>query len=304
MAKLCAALLAVAGALALVTPAHAAFPGRNGKIAFASGRDGQYQIYLMDRDGSGQHNLSNSPHLDFSPTWSPDGKWLAFERIQRVEHGFEGTDVWVMNAKGRKQRQVTFDGRSGRPAWSPDGNRIAFSSHVGFDSELFVIDADGSNRTQLTANEPSQFSEAGDTAPAWAPDGSRIAWFAQRFRGFTQLGYGIYTMNPDGTDEQLLVAGATHVDWAPDSARLLVDCGILCTVNRDGSNLQPVGLGPAIRDGGGGVWSPDGTMVALGAHRQSEPFDAEVFVARADGSEVTNLTQHPAIDGGPTWQPR
>jgi Tol biopolymer transport system component len=288
----------------LVGPAQAAFPGRNGDIAYTSDRDGRSQVYVMDADGSRQHNLSNSPHLDTYPAWSPDGKWLAFTRFQRVPTGFEGSDVWVMNAKGRKQRQLTFGGSSGQPAWSPDGRRIAFSSHVGFDSELFVINADGSGRTQLTSNEPGPFTESGDTSPAWAPDGSRIAWFAQRFRGFTQLGYGIYTMNPDGTDEQLLVAGATHADWSPDSAKLLVDCGILCTVNRDGSNLQPVGLGPAIGSGGGGVWSPDGTMVALGARGQTQPSDAEVFIARADGAGLTNLTQHPGRDGGPTWQPR
>ncbi len=67
-------LLAVAAVAVLAggsSPAESAFPGANGKIAFESFRDGNFEIYVMNADGSNQTNLTNNPADDFSPAWSP-----------------------------------------------------------------------------------------------------------------------------------------------------------------------------------------------------------------------------------------
>jgi Tol biopolymer transport system component len=71
-----AALLAAA---LLPSAAQAAFPGTNGKLAFVSGRDGNFEIYAMNPDGSGQTRLTTNPATDFDPAWSPDGRRIAFE---------------------------------------------------------------------------------------------------------------------------------------------------------------------------------------------------------------------------------
>jgi Tol biopolymer transport system component len=64
--------------------AQAAFPGTNGKIAFASNADGDYEIYTVNPDGSGLDQLTTSPSDDTNPAWSPDGRWITFMRGDRV----------------------------------------------------------------------------------------------------------------------------------------------------------------------------------------------------------------------------
>jgi Tol biopolymer transport system component len=87
-----------------------------GKIAFASDRDGNIEVYVMNDDGSGQINLTNNPAEDFVPAWSPDGSRIAFMSV-RDGNG----EVYVMNADGSGQTNLTNSpaGADGFPAWSP-----------------------------------------------------------------------------------------------------------------------------------------------------------------------------------------
>jgi Tol biopolymer transport system component len=103
----------------------------------------------MNADGSGLRRLTRNPAVDADPTWSPDGRRIAFESKRGGNF-----DIYVMNADGSGQRRLTQSG--GDPAWSPDGRRIAF---VG-DSGIYVMHADGSGLRSLTPN-------AGDAFPGW-----------------------------------------------------------------------------------------------------------------------------------------
>jgi len=121
------------------------------KIAFVSNRDGNYEIYVMDADGTDPTNLTNHSKDDRWPAWSPDGSEIAFYR------GSSGVGrMYIMNADGSNCRQATypvFADFEGYPAWSPDGTKIVFSSDrhaVDVDDDLFVMDADGSNVTNIT----------------------------------------------------------------------------------------------------------------------------------------------------------
>jgi len=111
------ALLAVA---LLASTAQAAFPGTNGKIAFVSSRDGNFEIYAMNPDGSGQTRLTTNPATDFDPAWSPDGRRIAY-----VGFTDQGPDlpplgiIWTVRYNGRDPQQVS-DGElfAFRPDWS------------------------------------------------------------------------------------------------------------------------------------------------------------------------------------------
>ena len=98
-----------------------------------------------------------------------------------------------MNADRSDQVQLTTDpAQDLNPAWSPDGTKIAFDSTRTGDSEIFVMDVDGSNPVRTTTTDPSTYN----SAPAWSPDGSMIA-----FGGIRNFNFDIFRINADGSGE-------------------------------------------------------------------------------------------------------
>ncbi len=83
-------------------PAHAAFPGQNGKIAFFSDRDGNNEVYTMNADGTGQMRLTNNAASDVVPIWSADGLKIAFTSTRDGNN-----EIYVMNADGSGQTRLT-----------------------------------------------------------------------------------------------------------------------------------------------------------------------------------------------------
>ena len=142
-------------------PASADFNGQwspdGNRILFVSDRDGNYNLYVVDMDGTGLTRLTSHPAADFNPCWSPDGSKIAF-----VSDRDGNKDIYVMNADGSGVLRLTTDsGYDGAPAWSPSGERIVFESERAGHRDLWIIDADGSGLTQLTNDE------AVDLHPDW-----------------------------------------------------------------------------------------------------------------------------------------
>ena len=145
-----------------------------------SNRDRNWEIYVMDADGGNQQNLTNNPSDDRYPSWSPDGKRIAFvsDRDGHVMDGRRTDEIYVMDANGGNPQNLTNDPNDEwSPSWSPDGKRIAFASDREeplryFD--IYVMDADGQNQQRLT-NDPRD-----DRDPSWSPDGERIIFSARR----------------------------------------------------------------------------------------------------------------------------
>ena len=179
------------------------------------------------------------------------------------------------------------------PAWSPDGRRIAFDSDRDGNSEVYVMNADGSGVTRLTYND------AFDVFPAWSPDGRRIAFDSDRDGNLE-----IYVMNADGTGVTRLTynnAGDGFPDWSPDGRRIAFGTG------RDGNPaiyvMDASGVTRLTQNDALDVapaWSPDGRRIAFASERDG---NLEIYVMNADGSGVIRLTYNGARDLAPDWSP-
>ena len=183
------------------------------QIAFTSSRSGNYDIYIMQADGTGVNRLTTNTGDDKHPSWSPDGTKIAFESKQ----GDVDWDVWVMDAGGGNPRNLTADedGHDGNPAYSPDGTEIAFSSNRDGNFEIYVMKADGSdNPTRLTETEVHDFH------PDWSPDGSLIVF---RSESIVAGNRQIVVMSRDGDSPRPLFPSLANDDtpaWSPDGQRI------------------------------------------------------------------------------------
>jgi Tol biopolymer transport system component len=277
-------------------PAGATFPGANGKIAFESNRDGNFEIYVMNPDGTSQTRLTTNPADDRAATWSPDGRRIAF-----TSHRDGNWEIYVMNADGTGQTRLTNSPATEfSSAWSPDGRWIAFDSTRDGNFNIYVMRANGTGQTRIT-NHP-----ADDAVPQWSPRGFRIAFQSTR----DDPNWDIYSIGPFGTT-RLTNHPCQDVDphWAPSGAQLTWrrDCGFngeIWVMNADGTGQTNLTNNSPPWFDSGGAFSPNGQLIAFDSDRPTGfEVNREVWVMNADGSGQTQLTFSPGSDGGSDWQP-
>ena len=233
------------------------------------------------------------------PAWSPDYSQIAFSGVIRDR---AEADIFIMDADGGNLHQVTKGvGNDVGPDWSPDGKRIVFSRgyfrlHGKPRSELmdiFVVDVGSGRETQLTDNRVI------DASPDWSPDGSSIVFASER------AGTGdLWTVAPDGnslhqvTDDPL--SNELSPRWSPDGQELVFSRtntveSWIATVARAGSELEQ------LTDHGERdylpVWSPDGDYIAFARGGA----DADIYVMRSDGEDLTPLTSGKGLETNPAW---
>jgi TolB protein len=280
------------------------------RIAFSSNRDGNYEIYVMNDDGTGVTRLTSDPNSDWCPVWSPDGTRIAFMSNRDDSRG----EIYVMNADGTGVTRLTNNSTwDYYPSWRPDGTRIAYRQGGGTMGVIQVMNADGSGIVNLTPG----FYDC--TTPSWSGDGNRIIF--SRF----SLSPGpplrphsdLYEINADGTGGTNMLTNAVgddehylHPRWSPDGNRIAYVYSVRNPVSgvneydirsMDSSFTSETRLYGESSNSfdGGPSWSPDSARIAFTGYRGGSNY--EIYVMNGDGTGVTNLTNNSASDSYPSW---
>jgi dipeptidyl aminopeptidase/acylaminoacyl peptidase len=288
------ALRALSGGPRAERPAS---PAVGDRIAFSAYRDGSWNIFSVNPDGTDLQPLTSMPTDEFAPAFSPDGSHIAFV-VQRAGSSADA-DLYVMNVDGKGPTRLTSTGTNWDPTWSPDGTQIAFRKSVAGDEEIYVVGADGSGERDV-----SRSPQTWELAPSWSPDGTRIAFTS--VRGNDQ-GPQVYVMNADGTGVKQLTDTADPHDspqWSPDGDRIAFATqknGVwgVDVMNADRSGIQRIAETPG--RGASPSWSPDGSRIAYETGSVNADF-ADLNVVNADGSGAHAIARDEFPDlCCPTW---
>ncbi|MBN1376292.1 MAG: PD40 domain-containing protein [Dehalococcoidia bacterium] len=304
--------------------------GLTSLLAFSSDRYDTVHIYTIKPDGTELSSTSNdNTTLDGSPMWSPDGSRITFNST--LSGDFE---IWSMNADGSDRHQLTDRiGIDTVPRYSPDGTRVVFVGEVkGEDTrqeheheeekeglgmghththappayEIMTINADGSNMQRLT--DHAKTGTIWNSVPTWSPDSTKILFGTGREGdGITPV---LYTMNPDGSNQQrfgfpFLIEGTTP-DWSPVTNKIAFVRGSAAKGDiwvMDAGSPFPGLTAKKITDNYDNnrspVWSPDGKQIAFVSDNYGND---DIFIMNADGSDVRRLTYNEATERHPTWR--
>jgi len=262
-----------------------------GKIAFASDRDGNFEIYSMDVDGGGQTRLTENPAEDFSPAWSPDGTRLAF-----VSTRDGNSEIYVMNADGTGQTRLTNNPDSDlSPAWSPNGLQIGFVSNRDGNDEIYLMNPDGSNQTNLTQ------SAGDDSSFSFSPDGSMIVFSSAR----EDADFDIYAMNAAGKAVvRLTTAPGADINTSWSARQISFqsnrdDNDEVYSMAFGGGNQTRLTNNPELDVDP--AQSSDGTRIVFATARDG---NLELYLMNADGTGLVRLTNNNAADVQPAIQPQ
>jgi tricorn protease-like protein len=284
----------------------------NGRLLFTRSEDFFWDdVCVMELDGSGFKNLTGSGRvpIDEDPTWSPDGRKIAFARSNFNDL----PDIFVMNADGTGVVQLTESGhylsyeQSYAPAWSPDGSKIAFLGIRNLQTAIYVMNADGKEVRRIVDDV------YGGNRPAWSPDGRQIAFV--NWEGIKtvdiQTGYtrkivsyvwydwepGSPSWSPDGSMIAYTQVPYPETDAeGEDNDLFIVD---LYTPSRRNLTNTPniVEHSPS--------WLPDGSGLVYAAFSTGpEHAVASIYSIRTDGTGTTQLTFPVGVsDSQPSVQP-
>lgn len=301
-----------ATAMALDTPdVVLPAPGGGNRIAFASNRDGDFEIYLIDVNGSNLVQLTDNTGQDFDPTWSPNGGQIAY--AFRPDDTAD-SEILVMNADGSEVTPITDNGAADfDPDWSHDGEWIAFTSNRSGVFDLYIMRPDGSDVCQLTNDGLNSLT------PRWSPSGNRIGYHARTAnnRETSELYLiEVDTSNPcqevvQSEPFQLTSNNARDqwLDWSPDGQDVIYTSGqgrpvgeqIIYRFNLEAN--ETVAITDAAANDDDPVWSPDGSLIAFDSDRDGNRF-FDLYILDVASGEISQLTTDEADDVAPAWQPR
>jgi serine/threonine-protein kinase len=192
-----------------------------GKIAWAknsvdppTGNTTGSDIWVMDPDGTNEVRLTRTEEMEWWPSWSPDGAYIAYVVVLRRATITAVQDLWVMEADGSNKRDLGLCpgvGRCGKLAWSPDGRRVAYAQGT----DLWVADLAKGTRELLVSGqlkEPNPMTGGRGSGPTWSPDGKTLAFMC---------GDDLCVVAADGGDARVIGPGIEDPAWSPDGDLLV-----------------------------------------------------------------------------------
>lgn len=279
------------------------------QIVFSSTRSGNFQIYVMNADGSDVRRLTDRDGYDGDPSWSPDGTKIAF-----CSDRDGNREIYVMDPDGGNPVNLTNHPASDceTPSWSPDGTQLTFVSTRDGDwknspednYEVYVMNADGSGQRRLSNLVGYDLT----SGQAWTPDGRQIVfcssgdhlWAKKHTEGFNSENFAtfdIYRIDLDGTNLTRLTFTKEEDSYpfvSPDGqlisySRYLTESGTrydIYVMTADGKTVNQITAGPYFEFTA--AWSPNGKKIVYPA--TDSQGTSSIYVANADGTNPVKLT--------------
>ena len=273
-----------------------AFTGKSGafnsQIAFVQRTEVEYQRYryklmVADWDGYGAQQVYASWNPLLSPSWSPDGKKLAF-----VSFSTKGAVIQILDLpSGKAEVIASFKGVNSAPAWSPDGSQLAYSTSRHGSPDVYVYNLLSKQHQRITSHY------AIDTEPAWSPDGNSLLFTSSRTRKPQIYRYDIAADKVSRVtfegDEN------ANASYGPEGKNLVMvhEGGQIVVMEEESNRITPLTIAKFDESPS---FSPNGDMVLYATEQNFKP---ALMVASSDGRVRTQLE---FISGGvrePAWSP-
>ncbi|MCX7668705.1 MAG: DPP IV N-terminal domain-containing protein, partial [Anaerolineae bacterium] len=284
-------------AATLATPAAVELPGR---LAFASNRAGNWEIYVMPAAQPGTaRRLTDHEADDLYPAWSPDGTQLAFASRRDGD-----AEIYVLRlADGALSRITQRPSEEWAPAWSPDGTRLAYQSDRNGQSDIYVSPVTATVTGTIAGREVRLTPWQGNhESPKWSPDGRLIAFDSDLdVDELVHASINLYLMGADGTNPRRIFSHAESPAWSPDG-KMLAFNGLrggrwqIMLMNADGSGYRTLATGAA--DARYPTWSPDGRWLAFAGN---ETGHWEIYALPVAGGPAIRLTHGATDSTHPAW---
>lgn len=267
------------------------------KIVYARGYLNELELWIVSGDGSGNRRITRNRRIDEWPSWAPDSRRLV---VVREDDEFRtDSELVIVRADGSGERRLTNnDHEEECPSWSPDGRRVAFGREIP-DFDIYTIRADGTGERQLTSGPNT------DGGPLWSPDGRWLLF--DRVSAATDRS-DLFLIRRDGTRLRRLTRTKVNeyaYGWSPDGKRVVsvalsgkFDFVLRVTGVRGGGSMRLARLGHN-NAGASPSWSADGSKVVF--DKLSSDRSRALWIARADGSSMRELTPNPADEATPDW---
>ena len=260
------------------------------QVAFVSEIGNDAELFVVSARGGYPLRLTYSAGSKSAPSWSPDGRQIAF---------LSGGEVWVLRAEGGSPKKLTTGHRAESPAWSPRGDEIAFVSNLDGNQDIAAVPVDGGWPRRIVGGPLDE------TAPSWSPDGSRVAFVR---RDAAWVTFQLWTAAADGGGERKLFETDSQttgmaMQWSPKSDEI----GFIH--NADGYDhvwIVPAAGGTPRQvtrghgEDSGFRWSPDGARIAYSSN-VDHPARRTLHVVSVKDGTVLKLSARDGIDGTPTW---
>ena len=289
----------------------------NGRIVFQALRDGVFDLYSINPDGSSQEKLlkykADDPNRgsNYAPIASPNGKKVAFESMRDGNY-----EIYVYDIENRIQINLTKNRADDHsPAWSPDGKRIAFVSARDsilldyrrdiWTNNIYVMDTDGSNIKRITRDNTTNAYGG----LSWSPDGNSLAVAISSLSPYGLFySAGIHILNLHNSSIIELPYNSAQIQgnpkWSPDGKYILYTISgskfiQIYRMNADGTNQIDLSKDPTTYDIDPS-WSPDGKYIVFSSNSAGNYY---VYIMDADGSNRKQLTKGKGEDTFATWLP-